>query len=205
MLFVAVFSAIAILFSILHFSSQHSLNLAHQGIRRSAAIVLGSTVVSFGISQSLGYWGPDYPSFSGASTAYGVLNRNEITMRSQTHLENAEQILRLVNVTKGLDPRKKECILLFVPLNSKILLDNNYGPSISLLTNVWYHSLSRSNTEKSQVISSAVVNLTSFVDSSQIAASIVNTYNPKSVCIYTTEKVAKSLSETKINWSLETL
>ena len=205
MLITATFAIFAILFSVLHYVSVNEISVRLNNAKHSTPIVLSSLILGLGLSQTCGYWGPDYPSFSGTSSAVGLLTRNEITKRSHNYMTQAEGIVQLTRTTKNIDPKERECILLFVPLQSENSSTDVNGPAVSLLTNVWYHSLSRTNTEKSQIISSVAVNLTSSADESEVAASIVRTYNPDSVCIYTTDDIVKALNSTKTYWKLRRL
>jgi len=205
MLFVAVYSAMTVLYSVLRLCSNFESKLQPKVLHQWLPMAIGSIVLGVGLSQTLGYWGPNYPTFSGASTAYGVLNRNEITKRSQHHLENSKQILETLSRTRNLPFFERECVVLVVPADSESTPSNNYAPSIAVLTNIWYHALSQSYTETAAERTSLMAGLSSYTDEASIAESIEAIFDSDLDCIYSTAGVIEVLNAGNTQWNLNRL
>jgi hypothetical protein len=205
MLFVAVFAAMTILYSTLRWCAELQTNTQFQNFKRGAPVIIGSVVLGLGLSQTFGYWGPTYPSLSGLSTAYGVLQRNEITKRAQIHLENSKAILQLVNETREFDITQRECVLVVVPLETKTNAASTYAPAITTLTNIWYHALSGSYTNTVQERSVALSGLLSYTDETVIAESLSAIFDPATVCLYSSLGVTRALDEEMGQWNLNQL
>ena len=207
MIFVATFASFTLLFSLLHTFARNQNLDTDWSPRLKATLIVGSVFVALGLSQMFGYWGPTYPALSGLSTAYGVLNRNEISNRSPLFLENADEVDRLLERTKELSVKEKAMIVLFVPETSESTLSPTNAPTISVLTNLWFHGLSQSLTIDSHRKSLKLASLQSFSDDKKIANSLFVLYKDESVFMYSTPLVIKNLAATRVktSWILNSL
>ena len=203
MLFTGFFAVFATTFSILFFIAEYIEQTERSEVatsmRRSVAIC--SLGIGFACSQIFGYWGLAYPAVSGTSTAYGVLNRNEITKRSQIHLENAQQIVELVKKSQRFSFVSQECSVLIVPAAPTSIPVSGLAPSIAVLTNVWYHSLTGSYTELAQRNSYLVSNFSSFENPAEISMSINSVLDPNMTCVHSSASVIENLRKYGDGWS----
>jgi hypothetical protein len=203
MLFTGFFAVFATTFSILFFIAEYIEQTERSEVaismRRSVAIC--SLGIGFACSQIFGYWGLAYPAISGTSTAYGVLNRNEITKRSQIHIENAQQIVELVKKSQRLSFVSQECSVLIVPAAPTSIPVSGLAPSIAVLTNVWYHSLTGSYTELAQKNSYLVSNFSSFENPAEISMSINSVLDPNMTCVHSSASVIENLRKYGDGWS----
>jgi len=171
---------------------------------QKAQIVLAATLMSFGMSQMFGYWGFDYAAFSGLSSAYGVLNRNEFVRLNDLNRPTALLVIDQAKEIENSSLQIRSCSTLIIPseigVSDKSTTFGWKGP----LENIWFHALSRSLTTEAQQLSYMTASISQVAnDSDLFVDAIRKTFDPPSTCAITSKKVKskienlpwKSLSE----------
>lgn len=183
-----------------------SQSVGRQRIRGKVFSTVGASFLGLGLTYSFGYWGIGYPALSGTNTSIGVLTRNEITKGGTEFLPLAQLVVSRANKDLSLATKEKSCLTLLVPERIGAQEGSKYGPWTLTLYNVWYHSLTSSYTLQameqaymSPNVAPAAGNEADFV------SAIEKTYDPSSVCIYSTDKVINELRQRSDRWTLKSL
>lgn len=177
-------------------------------LRKSQRILLpfGSLLLATALSQFFGYWGFDYPTFGGGSTAVGVLTRNDIVKGSTVYLPTAEVILREARATRNLPIKERTCLTLVIPTRLGTSDGTTNDPWMGTLANVWYHALTDSYNQWSMSQAYMTVNIApALTDESALVDSIAKTFDPPSVCIFSTATINARLREKRPDWQTRDL
>ena len=85
------------------------------GIRAGGLQLASALLSAVAVSQTFGYWGIDYPTFSGGSTAIGVLTRNDIVKGDTKFLPSAQLVVEKARETRALDISTRSCLTMIIP------------------------------------------------------------------------------------------
>jgi hypothetical protein len=174
--------------------------------RSKLGFVSGALVIGFGLTHTFGYWGPDYPTFSGGGTALGVLTRNDIMKGDTNYALTAELVIDKISEVRALSIEERSCLTMIIPLR----LGAEPGTPIYewqlTLTNVWFHGLTESYTfqAKEQAYMAPWI-APSLGSESDLVNAIVNVYDPQSNCIYSSEYVIRELQALGPQWRTRSL
>ena len=170
------------------------------------AFVAASLVAAIGISQVFGYWGLDYPTFSAGGTAIGVLSRNDITKREKQYLPTAKIIIRESEAVRNLPIETRSCLTMVIPARIGILSGIPDNPWKDTLSNVWFHALTDSYTIEAQAQAFMTTNVAPALgNEADLVNAISKTFDPPSVCIFSTPYVTSQLNERRQDWTTRDL
>ncbi len=171
-------------------------------INQKVALMTASVIAGLGISQVFGYWGPDYPTFSGGNTAIGVLSRNDITLGGNQFLPTSQIIIREAAVVRELPIKTRSCLTMVIPARVGILSGIPDNPWKDTLSNVWFHALTDSYTIEAQIQAYMTANVAPALgDEADLVDAISKTFDPSSVCIFSTRYVTNELRERRDDWT----
>jgi hypothetical protein len=163
-------------------------------------------VIGFALTHTFGYWGIDYPTFSGGSTAIGVLTRNDITKGDTNYLPAAELVVQEIKEVRVLPNHEKSCLTMIIPLRVGARPDAPIAPWQLTLTNVWFHALTESYTVQAMEQAYMTPNVAPALDNeADLVNAIVKTYDPQSNCIYSTNFVVDRLQQLGPQWRTRSL
>jgi hypothetical protein len=210
-LFIATFSLILLMmFVLLRLDiEKDDFRLSRVPVIRNA---LGSLAVAICLTYMFGYWGPDYQAFSGGNTAAGVLYRNEIMGGIGNDMTpTARLVVAEARASRDLSIEELSCLTLMIPdrlgVEPKFTILFGYtAPKRNLLANVWFHALTRSNTTaaQSQAYMTPVL-AQSLGDERLLAETISKSFDPGSVCVFSSSLVNAELKLLGPQWRTKNL
>lgn len=204
-LFILSYSVLAIFFMLISRSVLSTGGLDSQITRRTLRS-LGALALGFSLSQSFGYWGLDYPTFSGGNTAAGVLTRNDLVKGSVEFLPTAEIIIREANRVRSLPMKERTCLTLIIPSRLGATDEKFNGPWVGTLSNVWFHALTDSYTTWAMDQAYMTVNVApAYGNEADLAGLIARTFHPPSVCVLSSRDVNERLREIGPQWQTRDL
>jgi hypothetical protein len=178
-----------------------------QSRRTTASRVTAAVVASFGLSQIFGYWGPDYPTLGAGATAIGVAYRNDITKGSDDFLPTAQIVVRESRNVRQRPIQERSCLILAIPNRLGVLPTDNpkFGGTANawkdVLANVWFHGLTRSYTTNSHEQSYMSPNIAgSLGDEREMVKAISATFDPQSMCVFSSKIVNLELNYMRPVW-----
>lgn len=193
-LFVAAYAIFALLFICAVIYESAKSEEVRVPFMQKTKIVLAATLMSFGMSQMFGYWGFDYAAFSGLSSAYGVLNRNEFVRLNDLNRPTALLVIDQAKEIENSSIQNKSCSTLMISsevgVSDKSTTFGWKGP----LENIWFHALSRSLTSEAQQLSYMTASISPVAnDSDLFVDSIKKTFHPPSTCVITSKKIKSKI------------
>jgi hypothetical protein len=175
-------------------------------MNQKVAFVAASLFAGIGISQVFGYWGLDYPTFSAGNTAIGVLSRNDIMKGGNQYLPTVQIIIRESEAVRDLPIETRSCLTMVIPARIGILSGIPDNPWKDTLSNVWFHALSDSYTIEAQVQAFMTANVAPTLgNEADLVNAISKTFDPPSVCIFSTPYVTSQLNERRDDWTTRDL
>ena len=169
--------------------------------------LVGAVIGAVSISQIFGYWGPDYQAFAGGNTAQGVLYRNDITKGSDDFIPTARLVVREARSVRDRPIRERSCLTLMIPDRLGVLPkdDPKFGGTANawrdVLANVWFHGLTRSYTSAAKEQGYMTPNIAGAVnDERALVAAISATFDPSSVCVFSSKWVNAELNYLRADW-----
>jgi hypothetical protein len=172
-------------------------NKGVQGIK-----VVGWVAAGLSLSQVFGYWGFDYPTFSAGNSAIGVLSRNEVTRSEQPNRPTADIIIREAAKVQELPLEMRSCLTLIIPARVGILSGTAANPWKDTLSNVWFHALTSSYTIAAREQAYMTPNVAPALgNEAELVEAISKTFDPPSVCIFSTPYVTTHLNELGNDWT----
>lgn len=201
-LFVATYTVMALVMTLISLHQEKFNYAIRRPLRSQLALGLASVVLGLSISQSLGYWGPDYPTFSAGSTAYGVLMRNE-AVRDKTEIEPTTRIIiNEARNVQNLPLAKRKCLTLFIPdrvgIAEGATANNSYKDT---LANVWFHALTSSYTFEAKEQAYMTNNVASSLSDELLMVDEISAkFDPQSVCIFSSSIVTRELVSRRDVW-----
>ena len=176
------------------------------GMNQKIAFGVASLLAGLGISQVFGYWGIDYPTFSAGNTAIGVLSRNDITTREKKYLPTAQIIIREAVMVRSLPFATRSCLTMVIPSQIGATGEAVADGWNNTLSNVWFHALTGSLTIQAQVQAGMTANVAQSVgNEAELVDAISRTFDPPSVCIFSTPYVTSQLRERRDDWTTRDL
>ena len=170
------------------------------------SFVGGALVLGFSLTYIFGYWGIDYPTFSGGGTAVGVLTRNDITKGDTNFAPTAELVIRKIKEVRALPIEERSCLTMIIPLRLGAKPDSPIGTWQLTLTNVWFHGLTESYTFQAKEQAYMTPNVASALGSeTDLLDAIVKTYDPQSNCIYSSDFIVDRLPLFGPKWRTKSL
>lgn len=175
-----------------------------RGVRAGGLQFASALVLAVAISQTFGYWGVDYPAFAGGSTSVAVLTRNEITKGDTNLAQTAELVVKKAREVRSLPIKERSCLNMVIPSRVGAKPDSPVGPWNLTLYNVWFHGLTQSYTFQAKEQAYMTPNVAPALgNESDLVAKIVDTFDPGSVCIFSTEVVVMKLRDLSDRWQLK--
>lgn len=153
-----------------------------------------------------GYVGPDTKNFAGDNTLVGLARRQQTISLNSTNALNAKLLSAATEQIIDLPMQQKAWIILALP--QRITRVQPGDGSVITLTNVWLHSLSKSQTLTAFETSYVAANLEirkSLLSDEKIAAEMPKVFQPDSVTVLSTDRVTSLLKKQVFKWNTLTL
>lgn len=193
-LFIATYAIFAILFTVAAVYGIEKQLATTPRFSQKLQIVFAAALMGFGASQMFGYWGLDYTTFSGQSSAYGVLSRNEFLRTNNLNRPSAFLVINQAKRFKEMRIGQKSCSTLMIPseigANDKNFISTWKGS----MENIWFHALSNSLTTEAQQLAYMTVSISQVANNFDLFVdAIKKTFHPPSTCVVTSSKVKSEI------------
>lgn len=204
-LFIAAYSMFALLFALITVYERQKNETPVVHLHQKVQIAFAASLLGFGLSQMFGYWGIDYPAFSGQSSAYGVLNRNEYLRPNNLLRPTASLIVTEAKRIKLKADDQRSCSTLMIPAEIGVTDRNTVFSWKGPVENIWFHSLSNSLTTEAQQLSFMTLAISTVANNEKMfLEGIKNSFHPASTCVISTPQLIRELKQTSNEWkSLE--
>lgn len=204
-LFIAAYSMFALLFALITVYERQKNETPVVHLHQKVQIAFAASLLGFGLSQMFGYWGIDYPAFSGQSSAYGVLNRNEYLRPNNLLRPTASLIVTEAKRIKLKADDQRSCSTLMIPAEIGVTDRNTVFSWKGPVENIWFHSLSNSLTTEAQQLSFMTLAISTVANNKKMfLEGIKNSFHPASTCVISTPQLIRELKQTSNEWeSLE--
>ena len=173
---------------------------APEGGKRFRSITL-SLIAALMIFQLFGYFGPDAKRFAADGALWGLNQRDQKLQKTEQNLRTARIIYAAAEQVMDLPLRDKSWLMLALP--NRITKTSGYDGSHIILSNVWLHSLTRSQTLTGNQTSYVAVNLEArgaLASDKTIADEMPKIFQPDSVLVFSTSDVVNRLKNDGYPW-----
>lgn len=160
-----------------------------------------SVIAALMIFQLFGYFGPDAKRFAADGALWGLNQRDQKLQKTEQNLRTARIINAAAEQVMDLPLRDKSWLMLALP--NRITKTSGYDGSHIILSNVWLHSLTKSQTLTGNQTSYVAVNLEArgaLASDKTIADEMPKIFQPDSVLVYSTSDVVNRLKNDGYPW-----